>query len=410
MHDPIVHYNFLAGMVINQYFNNTNEIKHTNLLCTTIEPVVMIQRMLSKAMEIHCNNIVVKEYSIKNGLTAIVTSMAVVDYVESILGSVDSGYNITKGVLSAAHFGAPQKRMRFVIMGIKKCIAKSISLPEGRFSEKQFRTVKDAIKDIDNIKVATTVKDGSIGIELPVIEEPISELGQQLRNSKILYNHVSTETTPHALERFKKIQQGCNFHDLPLELKTTYSDSSRTQNTIYLRLKYNEPSGTVVNVRKSMWIHPIHDRALSIREAARLQTFPDSFVFYGVKDSQYQQIGNAVDMKSPQSIFIVGSGKDDRTFHLHMLKHFKSRTVCQMNIHKHKFRHRMGLKPFDGIHNAVCLSDNFQPGRNFVNNGLQITQGSLFVFYNQCFHISGSLTMKQLFSSFTTISCLNSSR
>jgi DNA (cytosine-5)-methyltransferase 1 len=43
-----------------------------------------------------------------------------------------------------------------------------------------------------------------------------------------------------------------------------------------------------------MWIHPIHDRALSIREAARLQTFPDSFVFYGVKDSQYQQIGNAV--------------------------------------------------------------------------------------------------------------------
>ncbi|HHQ5399179.1 TPA: DNA cytosine methyltransferase, partial [Enterobacter kobei] len=46
--------------------------------------------------------------------------------------------------------------------------------------------------------------------------------------------------------------------------------------------------------RKSMWIHPIHDRALSIREAARLQTFPDSFVFYGVKDSQYQQIGNAV--------------------------------------------------------------------------------------------------------------------
>ena len=129
-----------------------------------------------------------------------------IHYVESILGSVDSGYNITKGVLSAAHFGAPQKRMRFVIMGIKMH-CKSISLPEGRFSEKQFRTVKDAIKDIDNIKVATTVKDGSIGIELPVIEEPISELGQQLRNSKILYNHVSTETTPHALERFKRFSR-----------------------------------------------------------------------------------------------------------------------------------------------------------------------------------------------------------
>ncbi|MCA5933490.1 DNA cytosine methyltransferase [Pectobacterium versatile] len=292
--DPITSYNHFAGMVITQYFSDPSINKSAIHLCNTIEPVVMIQRMLSKAMEIHNNNIEVKEYSIKNGLTAIVTSMGVVDYIESILGAEDSGYNITKGVLSAAHFGAPQKRMRFVIMGVKKEIAKNISLPEGTFAEGHFRTVEDAIKDIENIQAAITVNEGSIGIKLPMIQDSISELGQQLRDSEILYNHVSTETTPYALERFKVIQQGCNFHDLPLKLKTTYSDSSRTQNTIYLRLKYNEPSGTVVNVRKSMWIHPIHNRALSIREAARLQTFPDSFVFCGVKDSQYQQIGNAV--------------------------------------------------------------------------------------------------------------------
>lgn len=64
------------------------------------------------------------------------------------------------------------------------------------------------------------------------------------------------------------IKQGGNFHSLPPELKATYSDAERTQNTIYLRLKYDEPSGTVVNVRKSMWIHPVKHRALSIREAA----------------------------------------------------------------------------------------------------------------------------------------------
>lgn len=74
----------------------------------------------------------------------------------------------------------------------------------------------------------------------------------------------------------------------------TYTDAARTQNTIYLRLNYDEPSGTVVNVRKSMWIHPTQDRAISVREAARLQTFPDSFVFCGSKDKQYQQVGNAV--------------------------------------------------------------------------------------------------------------------
>ena len=97
------------------------------------------------------------------------------------------------------------------------------------------------------------------------------------------------------MDRFKALKQGENFHALNDSLKTnTYTDASRTQRTIYLRLNYDEPSGTVVNVRKSMWIHPTLDRAISVREAARLQTFPDSFVFCGTKDKQYQQVGNAV--------------------------------------------------------------------------------------------------------------------
>ena len=50
----------------------------------------------------------------------------------------------------------------------------------------------------------------------------------------------------------------------------------------------------MINVRKSMWIHPTIDRAISVREAARLQSFPDCFVFKGTKDAQYQQVGNAV--------------------------------------------------------------------------------------------------------------------
>jgi len=84
------------------------------------------------------------------------------------------------------------------------------------------------------------------------------------------------------LERFKYLKEGQNFHDLPKELKTnTYSNAGRTQNTVYQRLKYKEPSGTVINVRKSMWIHPTKDRAISIREAARLQT---SLILFGFTD------------------------------------------------------------------------------------------------------------------------------
>ncbi len=110
-----------------------------------------------------------------------------------------------------------------------------------------------------------------------------------------MHNHIITKTRDIAMQRFKAIKPGENFHSLNVALKeNTYTDTSRTQNTIYQRLRYNAPSGTVVNVRKSMWIHPVKDRAVSIREAARLQTFPDSFIFVGTKDSQYQQVGNAV--------------------------------------------------------------------------------------------------------------------
>ena len=91
-------------------------------------------------------------------------------------------------------------------------------------------------------------------------------------------SHITTATRETAMKRFKALKAGENFHNLDPKLKTTYSNADRTQNTIYMRLKYDEPSGTVVNVRKSMWIHPELDRAISIREAARLQTFPDSFI------------------------------------------------------------------------------------------------------------------------------------
>jgi DNA (cytosine-5)-methyltransferase 1 len=146
------------------------------------------------------------------------------------------------------------------------------------------------LEDID--PVFDTADD--IGIPLEYRDD-LSDLAKDLRNTKVLRNHIITKTTDVALERFKALSQGENFHSLDDSLKmNTYTDISRTQNTIYLRLDYSQPSGTVVNVRKSMWVHPVKDRAVSVREAARLQTFPDSFVFVGTKDKQYQQVGNAV--------------------------------------------------------------------------------------------------------------------
>lgn len=292
--NPILEADFYTREAIQTCLQEDKEEPDIVNLCNAIEKSIMYQRMLGKAKEINDNKIVVEAYTINNGLIAHVTAMAVIDYIDSILGSDKNGYSIAKGVLAAAEFGAPQKRMRFVVLGIKKDISDNVDLPKGTFTEKSFRSVKDAISDLQMIPARTEMADDDIPINMPEPSESLSELSRLLRNSKVLKNHISTATTPEALERFKAIKQGENFHSLPEELKKSYSDSKRTQNTIYLRLKYDEPSGTVVNVRKSMWIHPVLHRALSIREAARLQTFPDSFVFYGPKDSQYQQIGNAV--------------------------------------------------------------------------------------------------------------------
>ena len=259
-----------------------------------IEPAIMIQRMLSKSKEILDNHIIVDSFSTEDGLSANIRSFAVFDYLKGILEAPENGYVINSDVLCAADYGAPQKRMRFVVVGIKRNISSKIALPKGSYDEDEYRTVREAIEDLEDVDPVFDLEDDISGIDI-VQKEGLGPLAESLRDSAVLKNHIITRTTETAMERFVAIKPGQNFHSLDESLKTnTYTDASRTQNTIYLRLAYDEPSGTVVNVRKSMWIHPTLNRAISVREAARLQTFPDSFVFCGSKDKQYQQVGNAV--------------------------------------------------------------------------------------------------------------------
>ena len=276
--------------VLNYY----SGVLDASALKSKIEPAIMIQRMLSKAQEIYENHIVVDAYSVEDGIAAVIRSFAVYDYLEKVLQAPENDYVLDKGVLCAADYGAPQKRMRFVVIGIKRSISPKVALPKGRFDADEYRTVRDAISDLEDVTPVFDLEDDKDGIRIER-KENLNELASALRNAEVLRNHIVTKTTDIAMERFRALKQGQNFHALDESLKmNTYTDAARTQNTIYLRLNYDEPSGTVVNVRKSMWIHPTLDRAISVREAARLQTFPDSFVFCGSKDKQYQQVGNAV--------------------------------------------------------------------------------------------------------------------
>ena len=256
-----------------------------------IESALFIQRMLRKVKELRENNIHIFDYILGDdgALSITVRSYAVLDYIDGVL---KESYNLNPMVLNAADYGAPQKRERFVIVGVSKALNKEYKPPKVKIADGEYYTVRDAIEDLEDVPAYSEI--GTPAIPLPAISaDKISKLGKKLRG-KMLHNHITTATRDTAMARFKALKEGQNFHDLNADMKTTYSNAERTQNTIYMRLIYDEPSGTVVNVRKSMWVHPSLDRAISIREAARLQTFPDSFVFEGTKDAQYQQVGNAV--------------------------------------------------------------------------------------------------------------------
>lgn len=278
--------------IISRFFDGEEVLED---IIKQVQLPVTIQRMLNTANEITNNKLLVDSYDSEDGIVANVRSYTIFDYIEKVLGNNGNGYTIESDIMKSVEFGTPQKRMRFVAIGVRKDISKHFDMPIGTFQKDKYFTVKDAILDLLCVSPRYDVCDDEEGIELDEIISSPSNLTKKLRDSSVLHNHIITRSRETALERFSHLKQGENFHDLDSSMKiNTYTDVNRTQNTIYLRLKYDEPSGTVVNVRKSMWIHPELNRAISIREAARLQTFPDSFIFVGTKDSQYQQVGNAV--------------------------------------------------------------------------------------------------------------------
>jgi len=256
-----------------------------------IRYIVSLQKMIETMDEISSNGLI-GQYSVDDTgcLVYRVNSYSVNDYVNAILG----GEYIQEGdTVNAEWFGVPQERRRHIVIGIRRDLYGDVELELPKAPDNLVvPTVGQAIMDLADYEVGYNKEFEEV---VYIGEEVLSDYAKQMRKGSVsVKNHITTQTTEIALERFKQIQPGENFHSLSKEMKSTYSKPERTQNTIYLRLELDAPSGTVVNVRKSMWIHPTLDRAVTVREAARLQSFPDSFEFVGTKDSQFQQVGNAV--------------------------------------------------------------------------------------------------------------------
>jgi len=238
--------------------------------------------------DIRKNKIFIKKRELQD--TRVILYLDSIKVEDYLIASLDKTYNISREVLNAAEFGVPQKRRRYMALGVKKGLTNVEQIDLKRaIPQVETTTVKDAIFDLESLSPNYNVNDEPIKI----CKEYVGKL-HELRNSKLIYNHIITQSREQSLERFKVLKPGQNFHDLSEEITLNYANRERTQNSVYRRLDYEEISPTVTNVRKAMWIHPTQDRAISVREAARIQTFDDDFIFTGTKDEQYQQVGNAV--------------------------------------------------------------------------------------------------------------------
>lgn len=202
------------------------------------------------------------------------------------------GYLVNYEVLVASDYGVPQNRNRFFMVGNRKGI--DFAFPEKNIAK---ISVIDAIKDLP------VLENGQMEHALPYNGDA-SEYGKTLRRDSefSLQNYVS-RNKDYVIERYNYIKPGENWRAIPEHLMQNYKIKNNCHSGIYKRLDPNKPSVVISNYRKNMLIHPSQNRGLSVREAARIQSFPDEFVFEGTLMHIQQQIGNAVPPLLAETIF-----------------------------------------------------------------------------------------------------------
>lgn len=198
------------------------------------------------------------------------------------------GYMVEMRQLTASDFGVPQARTRVFFVGINKDKVKN---PVYRFptethgaNKKPYVTCKDALSDLDFIGDTRLLSDEA-EYELPAT----SEYQKFMRkNSDKLLNHVTTIHTEKTRSIIAMVPDGGNYKNLPQELWST-----RKVNIAWTRMDSKKPCFTI-DTGHNHHFHYQANRVPTVRESARIQSFPDDFRFIGIKTSQLKQVGNAV--------------------------------------------------------------------------------------------------------------------
>jgi len=188
----------------------------------------------------------------------------------------NSGYDLETSVVDAASFGVPQIRRRVIFVGWLRELLPRFDFPEPILQEGEYRTVDQAIGDLP-----------------PPPDDYSASPSDPL--------HRKMKLSPLNVERLRLIPPGGGFESLPVRLRVNCHKAGADRighRAVYGRLDGNRPANTITarfdSFTRGRFAHPRQDRNITLREGARLQSFPDDHIFYGTQEEIAAQIGNAV--------------------------------------------------------------------------------------------------------------------
>lgn len=192
------------------------------------------------------------------------------------------GYDMKYKLLYAPDYGIPQIRKRVFFVGFLDQ-NQEFEFPKPIVDKEHYVTCEDAIGDLPAL-------ENIYGDEVQEYEvEPLTEYQKIMRkNSKNIYNHIGTIHEAKTIKLISMVPEGKNFRSLPEEYSSQFK-----YNEALTRYHSKKPSLTINTGHRSHF-HYKYNRIPTVRESARLQSFPDDFIFFGNKSQQYKQVGNAV--------------------------------------------------------------------------------------------------------------------
>lgn len=205
------------------------------------------------------------------------------------------GYGVETAIVESLRYGVPQMRQRFILIAISE--GRHISWPHREDREREAVTLRSAIADLGDVEPGWTTEPHAGRDYATAATSPYQKLmrlsvgGRAVRR---VQDHITRAVRDDDLLAFKEMDASTKYSDLPDELKRYRDDIF---NDKYKRLDYDQQSRTLtahLSRDGYAYIHPEYERTITVREAARIQSFPDWFRFSGPPTAAFRQLGNAV--------------------------------------------------------------------------------------------------------------------